>query len=135
MREWRFRYRPETTRAGERIYRPVARVWLRDLTGEWRLFFPYVDSGADLSLFTRRDCALLGYDIRAGKPRRIGGVGGGALTLYVHRLPVRIGAAEFRADVGFSTRDDVPQLLGRRDVFRQFRITFDERRRTTLFER
>lgn len=128
-----FPYRREFSRAGEVVYRPVARFSLRGRNGEWRTFRAYVDSGADISLLGRSGCELLGYSLRRGTPLRIGGVGGGVLRLYVHRLPVKIGTVSFEADVGFSEKDDVPHLLGRRDVFRHFVVSFRERERLTVF--
>jgi len=54
-----FGYRKERARIEKEIYRPIASVHLKGNNGNWYLFYPYVDSGADISLFTRTDWDII----------------------------------------------------------------------------
>jgi len=38
------------------------------------------------------------------------------------------------ASVSFADSNEVPRLLGRADIFKRFRITFDEANLQTIFE-
>lgn len=59
-----FKFREELSRKGEIVYRPIAEVFIMSQKGEWFRFYPYVDSGADISLFPRADCKLLGFKLK-----------------------------------------------------------------------
>ncbi len=122
-----FGYRKETARVEKEIYRPIASVYLRGRDDNWYLFYPYVDSGADISLFTRTDSELLGYELEDGKERLIGGIVGGLMKVYVHAILMRIGEEEFETRIGFAEREEVPRLLGRMNIFPKFQICFDEK--------
>ncbi|MFQ6031779.1 MAG: hypothetical protein ACE5K2_02565 [Candidatus Zixiibacteriota bacterium] len=50
-----YKFREELSRKGEIVPRPVAEVFVKSSKGEWHLFYPYVDSGADITLFRRSD--------------------------------------------------------------------------------
>ena len=126
MKSYIFHYRKEKTKEGEIVYRPVAYVHLKGKDGNWYLFDPYIDSGADLCLFTRSDCNLLGYELKEGRERLIGGVSGGLIRTYIHQVLLRIGEIELTAEVAFAELEEVPRLLGRKDIFNRFQINFDE---------
>jgi len=126
MKSYIFHYRKEKTKEGEIVYRPVAYVHLKGKDGNWYLFDPYIDSGADISLLTRSDCNLLGYELKNGQERRISGVSGGIIRTYIHQVLLRIGEIELTAEVAFAELEQVPRLLGRKDIFNRFQINFDE---------
>lgn len=58
-----FEYSPEPSTRGI-VHRPVAYVYLQSKDGTWYLFCPYVDSGADTSLFPKGD-SVWGLDVAA----------------------------------------------------------------------
>ncbi len=70
---------------------------------------------------------MLGIKLEEGKkifPRGISG----HICAYIHRVNLRLGEEEFQADVAFS--DELVagiNLLGRKDIFEKFRVSFDER--------
>ena len=133
MKRYTFKYSPEPSRRGI-IYRPVAYVHLRSLDGAWYYFYPYVDSGADTSLFSRGDASLLGLRLYDGEYSPIMGIGRVMLPAYLHVVKMRVGDVAFDARVAFADSDEVPRLLGREDVFKRFRVTFDEADLQTVFE-
>jgi hypothetical protein len=89
MKKYTYKYRKEKTRTGEIVYRPVAHVYLRGKDNNFYLFDIYIDSGADMSLFNRSDCSLLGYDLEEGIEKFFGGIGGNLIRTFVHQVPVK----------------------------------------------
>ncbi|RZN66502.1 MAG: hypothetical protein EF807_08385 [Candidatus Methanolliviera hydrocarbonicum] len=121
-----FKYRKERAKIEKEVYRPVAGVYLKGSDGNWYLFYPYIDSGADISLFTKTDCELLGYNLEEGKEHLVGGVSG-LLRIFMHDIPMKIGEDVFNAKVGFADREEVPRLLGRMGIFKRYEVCFDEK--------
>lgn len=83
-----------------------------------------VDSGADVSAFQLDLAHQLGIDLTACRQTVAQGVGGRA-TAYACSIEMEVARRRFPAEVRF-----VPMriaLLGRNDVFAQFRLAFDQR--------
>ncbi|MEW6041250.1 MAG: hypothetical protein AB1633_06980 [Elusimicrobiota bacterium] len=106
---------------------------MRSENHKYYLFDAYIDSGADISLFTKSDCILLGHNLEKGREKLIGGVSGSLIRTYIHKIPVRLGEDEFRAEIAFAELDEVPRLLGRKNAFEHFRILFDEKIKRVYF--
>lgn len=124
--KYSFRYRKEKSKIKGEIYRPVASVYLKGGDDNWYLFYPYVDSGADISLFTRTYCELLGYVLENGEEHHVGGITG-LLRIFIHEVPMRVGEEVLNTKVGFADKEEVPRLLGRISIFSKFQICFDEK--------
>lgn len=133
MKRYAFKYVKELTKRGT-IHRSIAHVHLQSKEGGWFLFYPYVDSGADVSLFTRSDADLLNLELREGEYRPIMGIGRVMLPTYIHKVHMKIGDLQFNANVAFANSDEVPRLIGRKTIFQKFKITFDEANLQTVFE-
>jgi hypothetical protein len=103
-------------------------------TQGWKEVWLYVDSGALLSILAEGEARLLGLEMEQGQ-LTYSMVGDGSLIpVYIHRVPIRIGAVELTARVGFSPRLGVGfNLLGRQDIFTQFDVTFSDSRRLLRF--
>ena len=97
------------------------------------MFDGYVDSGADISLFTRSDCTLLGYKLEEGKEKLIGGVSGTLIRTFIHQVPIKIGNTKIEAEVAFAEIENVPRLIGRKTIFEKFQILFDEKKLKVYF--
>ncbi len=69
-----------------------------------------------------------------GEYSPIMGVGRVMLPAYLHVVKMRIGDVVFDVRAAFADSDEVPRLLGREDVFKRFRVTFDEADLQTVFE-
>jgi len=128
-----FKYRRERARR-RTVYRPVAKLSLRSADGYWYTFIAYVDSGADVSLFTRGDAELLGVNLYEGELLELTGIGGAVVPAYLHGMRVKIGPLEFPARIAFADLNGVPRIIGRLDIFNKFKITFDERSLQTIFQ-
>lgn len=133
MKKYIFKYTPEPTKTGT-IHRPTARILLQSTKDEWYAFRVYIDSGADISLFTKTDANLLQLNIYKGQYRPIIGIGKTLIPAYTHQVKIKIGERILKADVSFADSDEVPRLLGRTDIFKHFKITFNEQNLETTFE-
>ena len=74
------------------------------INGHWRIAEMYVDSGAFYTLLHASFAVDFGLDFKRG-PRVNAQVGDGSLIpVYLHRLPMQIGATRLNAAVGFSEK-------------------------------
>ncbi len=90
----------------------------------------YVDSGASYSLFHADVAEILGLSLEEGEPHEMVMGDGNALTVYVHRIPIAIAGKEFTAAIGFSKGIGIGfNIIGRKDIFDQFIICFNEKER------
>lgn len=107
---------------------------IKDRGERWRTFSLLVDSGAVVSLLSRSVGDLLGVPIESGRRVTLTGVGRRENEVFVHELPARIGDGPAQATrFAISMSEDVPNLLGRLDVFDRFRVDFDPARMETRF--
>ena len=112
----------------------MALIFVKSAGNEWQPFRLYIDSGADLSLFTRSDAEFLGINLTKGEYNPIVGVGRTLISAYKHAIKMKIGDTELNVKAAFADSDEVPRLLGRMDIFTQFKITFHERDLQIIFE-
>lgn len=96
-------------------------------------FLILVDSGAEVSLFTRSDAELLGIELEKGKRIEIGTVSGEKFSAFLHPVNLRIGEEVFKIKAAFSERDGIPRVLGRNPIFSYFFIVFDDEDKNTIF--
>jgi hypothetical protein len=128
-----FKYRKEFSKTLGAIYRPVAEVFFINADKEVR-DFPYIDSGADITLIPRSVGELLGFELVNEEIKEMGGVGGSKVPTIIKTLKVRIGEFEFPIKIAWALVEDVPPLLGRVDVFDKFEVTFRQKEKITEFK-
>ncbi len=133
MKRYIFKYIAEPARTGV-IQRPIAQIFVRNITDEWQAFQVYIDSGADISLFTRNGAEFLGLSLNQGEYHPIIGVGRMLIPAYVHAIKMKIGDSVLDVKAAFADSDEVPRLLGRKDVFTHFKITFAEEDLEIIFK-
>ena len=133
MKRYIFKYAREPTKTGI-IHRPIARILLQSTKDEWFAFRVYIDSGADISLFTKTDAKLLGIDLYKGEYRPIIGIGKTLIPAYTHKVKMRIEETTLNIKTSFADSDEIPRLHGRTDIFKHFKITFNEQNLETIFE-
>lgn len=114
------------------ILRPIARAKLvyenNEITQDM-----YVDSGADISLIPYSVGIALGFQLRPDEEiKRIGGVGGGKISVVIRKVKISIATEEFEARIAWCMSEDVPLILGRLDVFNKFDVLFKERESKTV---
>ena len=94
----------------------------------------YVDTGASVSIFLTTIAYDLGIDYTKGKLFYSMVGDGGFIPVYLHTIPIKIGHVTFRARIGFSANLSADfNLLGQKDIFDRFVITFDKRGKTISF--
>lgn len=93
-----------------------------------------VDSGASISLFKPEIATQLGIEVEKGKEILLEGISG-KISIYLHQVLLQVGKIRFVATIGFSEEYTASfNLIGRKDFFHQFSITFDETRRRIKLE-
>lgn len=92
-----------------------------------------VDSGATTSIFVGGVADALGIEIENGQETYLGGVGG-RIRGFIHKLELVIAEKKLTVPVVFSREYTVSfNLLGRQGIFENFLITFDEKKKQTIF--
>ncbi len=94
----------------------------------------FVDSGAGYSVFQFDVVEDLNLNLNRGEKEYVTVGDGSLIIVYVHRLKIQIGEREFEADIGFSKQLGIGfNIIGRKDIFEEFRICFDEKEKIVEF--
>ena len=94
----------------------------------------YVDSGASISIFSLVDAQRIGINYVKGKKTYFVVGDSSLIPVYLHRFGVKIASVDFKATIGFSPRLGVGfNLIGRKDFFNHFDITFSDSRKMVIF--
>lgn len=100
----------------------------------WNQAIAYVDSGATTSIFKAEEAERLGINFKSRKKGYATVGDGSSIPVYFHNLRIKIGDEEFEATIAFSSRLGVGfNLLGRRDIFTRFDITFSDSKEIVTF--
>lgn len=92
-----------------------------------------VDTGADVSVLPYSQGQLLVENVEKGKSTEIHGVVPYAkLTVYLHKLNLRIDGNEFTAPIMIAESDEVPPILGRIEAIDNFLIEFNKGKEFTV---
>ena len=126
-----FSYRQEEAR-GEPVFRPVARVLLEN-RGRAVVLFPYIDSGADVTLVPKSVGEALGLQLAQGDVQELSGIGEGRVAVAFKTVRMTIGENPFDCRIAWALIEEVPPLRGRRDVFDRFAVLFREWDRKIIF--
>lgn len=129
-----FKYKTEITSNKQKIIRPVAEVYLKSFSNSWIKFYPYIDSGADITLIPLSLGKLLGFKIDEHKVQQIGGVRGSVPVTY-EKIYMKIGAEEFIVNIAWALIENIPPLLGRTDVFDRFNVNFKQSDGIIIFQK
>ena len=121
-----YKWQRRTTEHFGLVWFPIVRFELETRQGRFRPLALQIDSGAVVSLLRRSSADLLGVSLESGKRIELTSVGDTKTGAYVHNVRTRFNES-FTRDVRFAIAEteDVPNLLGRLDVFDFLRIVFD----------
>lgn len=122
-----------TNRFGE-VYRPYAKiqVFKKDLKVYINRIL-VVDTGADFTIFPRKDAYLFGIDLEKETTKEVTfGIGGKEQIFLYKKLKVKLGDKELEIPVGFLDRNDIPSLLGRQQFLELFTVSFEKHK--TIFK-
>lgn len=126
-----FHYKPEEGIRHEIVKRPVADVWFKK-GNRWIEAHPYIDSGADVTLIPLSLGKFIGFLMENEKIEEIGGIRGSVPVIYKN-WQVKIGDKILDILLAWALTDEVPPLLGRKDIFDAFEITFNQKKETIIF--
>jgi len=120
-----FPYQYVTKNHFGKLYRPYAKILVRNSINPklWLERIVIVDSGADYTLFPRKDAYLFGIDLAKDTHiDRTFGVGGSERVFLYRNLVVKVGGEILKVPVGFLDRNDIPALLGRQLFLDLFKV-------------
>ena len=127
-----FKYQKEKSSIGT-VYRPIADVILE--INDFKVEVPmYIDSGADITLIPFRFGRALGFKEDSSEILEMKGISGSGVPYIIKKVKMVLGCMELDVRIAWALIEDVPPLLGRMDVFKLFRITFDEAEKVIEFE-
>ena len=96
----------------------------------------FVDSGATFSILSTDEARRIGIRWENGRRQMIVVGDGNFIPTYFHDLPLKLGKYEVIAPIGFSERLGVGfNILGRRGIFDEFRVCFNDRTGKVTFEK
>jgi len=96
----------------------------------------YVDSGAIFTILKTDEAHRLGIDWQKGQPQMIVVGDGSFIPTYIHDLSAQIGEWQMTVPIGFSERLGVGfNILGRRGIFDQFQVCFNDHPREVSFQK
>lgn len=124
-----FLYETKKSTIFKQVKRPIATVdFWSDRFKKWISYNMIVDTGADYTILPFSDATDLGVDLekecRSFKTRGVGGTE----NIYFLKRKIRIRIGDFirKIPVGFLSRDDIPELLGRQECLNNFDVLFSK---------
>lgn len=113
---------------------PIVPIKLMGKNSEWVEFKAFVDSGAGYSIFAFDIADVLGINAETGNKEFVKIGDGSFIEVFTFKLRVIIADKEFDAKIGFSRGLGVGfNIIGRQDIFHDFRICFDESEKIVEF--
>lgn len=129
MRSFRFGY--SHFRDAKAPVIPVE-LWGR---GRWHKMWVYVDSGASFTILHTFEARRLGVDLKKCEKFFIVAAGDNRIPVHLAQIRLRIGSVTVRTEVGFCRElGGAFNILGRKDVFERFRVTFSDKDQTVRFQ-
>jgi len=96
----------------------------------------FVDSGATFSIISAAEASGLGIDWDKGRMQMIVVGDGSFIPTYIHNFQIQIGEWQINAPIGISERLGVGFiLLGRKGIFEQFQVCFNDRTPKITFQK
>jgi predicted aspartyl protease len=117
------------------IYQPLIPIGVQ-FDSLWLPLEVYIDSGAEYTVIEARIAHSVGFNYRQGKRIYLKVGNGSLMTVYLNRLNIQLGKNCLPCDVGFSEQLNVNyNILGKVDIFEQFKICFSQSNRVITFEK
>ena len=129
-----FPYQKEKSKLFGKILRPIIEFEINTNIG-WVSAMGYLDSGADITLLPLSFAKALGIKIEEEEVKEIKGIGDSAVSVIIKEVELKIGKVKLKANVGIALIEEVPYLLGRKDIFNKFRVIFEEYNKKVVLEK
>jgi hypothetical protein len=103
--------------------------------GRWQKLWVYVDSGASFTVLHTFEARRLGVNLSKCRKFMIVVAGDRRIPVFTKTMRMRIGRVTLKTEVGFCRAlGGTFNILGRKDVFERFRVTFDDKRHVVIFK-
>ena len=101
-----------------------------------RYFELLIDSGADYTLISKSDAMIFGldYDKLTTKEQELEAANQTKILAKKTTLMIAINGDELKIPV-FISKNEVERLLGRKGIFENYEITFQERKQKVIFKK
>jgi len=129
-----FPYQKEYSKLFEEILRPIIEFEIKTNIG-WIAAMGYLDSGADITLLPLSFAKALGIKIEHEEIKEIRGIGDTIVSVIIKEVEIKIGDVKLKVNVGIALIEEVPYLIGRKDIFNKFRIVFEEYNKRIVVEK
>ena len=129
-----FPYQKEKSKLFGEILRPLIEFEIKTNIG-WIPAMGYLDSGADITLLPLSFAKVLGIKIEDEEVKEIRGIGDSAVSVIIKEVEIKIVDVKLKVNVGIALIEEVPYLVGRKDIFNKFKITFEEYNERILLEK
>jgi hypothetical protein len=104
-------------------------------SGRWHKLWVYVDSGASFTVLHTFEARRLGINLKNCRKIYLVVAGGRKIPVFMKKVPFRVGRTRTTVEIGFcSVLGGAFNLLGRKDVFRKFKICFNEKKEAVSFQ-
>lgn len=129
MKKVNFPYETKKSAIFGQVKRPIATVeFYSKRFQKWITYTMIVDTGADYTILPFSDAADLGVDLEKDclsfETRGVGGTE--TVYLLKRKIEIKIGVFTRKIPVGFLSRDDIPELLGRQGCLNGFSVLFSK---------
>lgn len=119
-----FPYTPEFVAGLGAVDRPILpELYLLGPQGHRLRTQPYIDMGADFSVYPASVAQLLGLDLKIGKLLPVSGLYGSG-SGYLHTVRAELLGQAFELPIIFVSQESVPTVLGRAGVLERFEVEY-----------
>ncbi len=130
-----FHYRRESSVISGTVLRPIAEVNLEYKNQKTEVAM-YIDSGADITMIPLEIGKALGFKQTPNDEiLEIRGVSGSGVPYILKNANILLNGEKFKIRLAWALVEEVPLLLGRMDIFPKFKITFNEKQETIIFDK
>jgi len=134
MIRYRFKEEESSIEEAGKVLRPVAEVILEKDGFSVRIPM-YIDSGADISMIPLRFGKALGFkQEKEDTIQEVRGVSGSEVPYLLKEVTLILNGKKLKINIAWALVEEIPMLMGRKDIFNKFRIIFDERKGWIDFE-
>ncbi len=129
----KFHYRKESSLISGTVLRPVAKVIL-EYKNQIAEVAMYIDSGADITMVSLEVGKALGFkQDPEDEIVEIKGVSGSGVPYILKNASIILNGKKLPIRLAWALIEEVPLLLGRMDIFPNFKIVFEEKRKLVSF--
>lgn len=94
-----------------------------------------VDTGADCTIIPKSVAEDLDIDLSDLPKMRFCGIEGKSITAYLTKITIKITNSPIEVTCALSSNEKSPFILGRKDIFSNFNISFDNKKGFVRFVR